>query len=100
MSSAIRLAAGATYYCRVMAYNAISNSPYSVVTSVVTHAVSGELPNIAHFEVPAGAAAAPATEAGAGDGDGGGATEAAITGPAGPWVAAGPAHRAGSTDAI
>lgn len=51
------LAAEATYYCRVMAYNAISNSPYSVVTSVVTLAASGELPNIAHFEVPAGAVA-------------------------------------------
>ncbi|MGD9781610.1 MAG: fibronectin type III domain-containing protein, partial [Kiritimatiellia bacterium] len=51
------LAAGATYYCRVMAYNAVSNSPYSVVTSIVTQVVSSGPPDIAHFEVPAGAAA-------------------------------------------
>lgn len=49
------LAAGATYYCRVMAYNAFSNSPYSVVTSVVTQVASGEQPDIAQFDVPAGA---------------------------------------------
>ena len=51
------LAAGATYYCRVMAYNGVSNSPYSVVTSVVTQAASGDQPNIAQFDVPAGATA-------------------------------------------
>ena len=40
-----------------MAYNGVSNSPYSVVTSVVTQAASGDQPNIAQFDVPAGATA-------------------------------------------
>ena len=38
-----------------MAYNGVSNSPYSVVTGVVTQAASGEQPDIAQFDVPAGA---------------------------------------------
>ncbi|NCC92911.1 MAG: hypothetical protein EOM10_06465 [Opitutae bacterium] len=46
-----------TYYYRVQAYNASSNSPYSAVTSVVTQAASGEQPDITGFEVPAGATA-------------------------------------------
>ncbi|MGD9781941.1 MAG: caspase family protein [Kiritimatiellia bacterium] len=52
------LTEGVTYYYRAKAYTASSNSPYSAVTSVVTQASSGEQPNIAFFEVPAGAAAA------------------------------------------
>ncbi|NCD22528.1 MAG: hypothetical protein EOL90_06275 [Spartobacteria bacterium] len=52
------LTEGVTYYYRAKAYNALSNSPYSAVTSVVTQASSGEQPDIAAFEVPAGAAAA------------------------------------------
>ena len=51
------LTEGVTYYYRAKAYNASSNSPYSGVTSVVTQASSGEQPDIATFEVPAGAAA-------------------------------------------
>ncbi len=51
------LTEGVTYYYRVKAYNASSNSPYSAVTSVVTQASSGEQPDIAAFEVPAGATA-------------------------------------------
>ena len=51
------LSEGVTYYYRAKAYNASSNSPYSGVTSVVTQASSGEQPDIATFEVPAGAAA-------------------------------------------
>ncbi|MGD9612039.1 MAG: S8 family serine peptidase [Kiritimatiellia bacterium] len=47
-----------TYYYRVQAYTASSNSPYSAVTSVVTQATSGEQPDITGFEVPAGATAA------------------------------------------
>jgi uncharacterized repeat protein (TIGR01451 family) len=56
------LAAGATYYCRVMAYNAVSNSPYSVVTGVVTQAASGEQPDIAAFVVPPGSVASATLE--------------------------------------
>jgi len=53
------LTEGVTYYYRVKAYNASSNSLYSAVTSVVTQASSeGDQPDIATFEVPAGAAAA------------------------------------------
>ncbi len=52
------LTEGVTYYYRAKAYNASSNSPYSAVTSVVTQASSGEQPDIAAFEVPAGSAAA------------------------------------------
>jgi len=51
------LTEGVTYYYRVKAYNASSNSGYSAVTSVVTQAASGEQPNIAQFDVPAGATA-------------------------------------------
>ena len=52
------LTEGVTYYYRVQAYNASSNSPYSAVTSVVTQASSGgEPPEIAGFEVPPGASA-------------------------------------------
>lgn len=50
------LTEGVTYYYRVQAYNASSNSPYSGATSVVTVA-SSEKPNITDFEVPAGATA-------------------------------------------
>lgn len=51
------LTEGVTYYYRVKAYNASSNSPYSAVTSVVTQASSGDQPDIDAFEVPAGATA-------------------------------------------
>ncbi|HOO21752.1 MAG TPA: lamin tail domain-containing protein, partial [Kiritimatiellia bacterium] len=51
------LTEGVTYYYRVKAYNASSNSPYSAVTSVVTQASSGEQPDIAGFVVPAGSSA-------------------------------------------
>ena len=51
------LTEGVTYYYRVKAYNASSNSPYSAVTSVVTQASSGDQPAITGFEVPPGSVA-------------------------------------------
>ncbi|NCC92083.1 MAG: hypothetical protein EOM10_02180, partial [Opitutae bacterium] len=44
------LTEGVTYYYRVKAYNASSNSPYSAVTSVVTQVSSGDQPAITGFE--------------------------------------------------
>lgn len=51
------LTEGVTYYYRVQACNAVSNSPYSAVTSVVTQASSGDQPAITGFEVPPGSVA-------------------------------------------
>jgi hypothetical protein len=52
------LTEGVTYYYRVKAYNASSNSPCSAVTSVVTQASSGgEQPEIVGFQAPPGASA-------------------------------------------
>ena len=50
------LTEGVTYYYRVKAYNASTNSPYSGTTSVVTQATA-EQPNITSFDVPAGSTA-------------------------------------------
>lgn len=56
------LTEGVTYYYRVKAYNASSNSPYSAVTSVVTQASSGDQPAITGFEVPPGSVASATLE--------------------------------------
>ncbi len=48
------LTEGATYYYRVKAYNASSNSGYSAVTSVVTSASAPAQPDISGFDVPPG----------------------------------------------
>jgi hypothetical protein len=56
------LTEGVTYYYRVQACNAVSNSPYSAVTSVVTQASSGDQPAITGFEVPPGSVASATLE--------------------------------------
>lgn len=56
------LTEGVTYYYRVKAYNASSNSPYSAVTSVVTQASSGDQPAITGFEAPPGSVASATLE--------------------------------------